>query len=140
MSSIFPSFQKQIEEENNNKDIYTDIKIDTSIGLPVLKNGEYVIVTNNEALLTWDYFALKTAKNRFLAFSSNYGQTFEELINDEDIDENTLKLKVKDCLLKNNKNKSVDSVKYSFDDKTGKLVLNIKISTVYGKAGGEFIV
>ncbi len=140
MSSIFPSYQEQIEEDNTIIDVYTDIKIDTSTGLPVVENGEYVIVTNNEALLTWDYFALKTAKNRFLAFSSNYGQTFEELVNDEDFDENTLKSKVKDCLLKNSKNKSIDSVKYYFDDETGKLTVNVNITTIYGKTGGVFVV
>lgn len=139
MSSIFPSYQEQIEKDNTNIDVYTDIKIDTSTGLPVVENGEYVVVENNEALLTWDYFALKTAKNRFLAFSSNYGNTFEELIN-EDVENNILKKKVKECLLKNIKNKSIDSVKYYFDDETGKLTVNVNITTIYGKTGGVFVV
>jgi len=139
MSSIFPSFQEHLEEQNYKTDVYKDIKIDTTTGLPVIQNGDYVVVTNNEALLTWDYFALKTAKNRFLAFNSNYGQEFEKLI-DEEFDENTLKIKVKDCLLKNTKNKSIDSVKYLFNDETGQLSLYINITTIYGKTGGEFIV
>ena len=140
MSSIFPSYQEQIEEDNTIIDVYADIKIDTSTGLPVVENGEYVIVTNNEALLTWDYFALKTAKDRFLAFSRNYGNTFDELVSDENFDENILKSKVKDCLLKNSKNKSIDSVKYYFDDETGKLTVNVNITTIYGKTGGVFVV
>ncbi|WP_294405271.1 DUF2634 domain-containing protein [uncultured Clostridium sp.] len=139
MSSIFPSYQEQIEKDNTNIDVYTDIKIDITTGLPVVENGEYIVVENNEALLTWDYYALKTVKNRFLAFSSDYGNTFEELIN-EDVEDNVLKKKVKECLLKNIKNKSIDSVKYSFDDETGQLSLDVIITTVYGKTGGEFIV
>ena len=55
-------------------------------------------------------------------------------------DENTLKSKVKDCLLKNSKNKSIDSVKYYFDDETGKLTVNVNITTIYGKTGGVFVV
>ena len=132
MSSIFPSYREQLEEQNKATElpILRDIAIDFTTGEPIIKDGDFVIVEKDEAIKVWCYFALKTAKNRFLAFSSKYGQTFEEIINSDEEDIN-LKNRVKDCLLVNKYIKSVDKVECEFNDST--LEGKIYITTVYSE-------
>lgn len=132
MTSIFPSYKEQLEEQNkvNVLPVAKDIAIDFKTGELVVNNGDFVIVEKDEAVKVWCYFALKTVKNRFLAFSSQYGQTFEELVNSDEENLN-LKNRVKDCLLNNKYIKSVNKVECEFDGST--LKGSIYIATVYSE-------
>lgn len=136
MSSIFPSYKTQLEEQNkaNILPIATDIAIDFTTGEPVIINGDFVVVTENEAIKVWCYFALKTAKNRFLMFSRNYGSKFEdELVGKEYISDNKIEELIKYCLLVNQYIKSIDSVNCEFEG--SRIILEIELTTIYGKDG-----
>ena len=129
MASIFPSFVEEVkaieQNQNNTLPVAKEIAIDFSTGNPIIKNRDYVIVEKNEAIKVWCYYALKTAKGRFLAFTSNYGSELEEKIIGKQYNSDTyskIKRIVEDCLLVNPYIKSIDDITVSFNDK-----INIEI-------------
>lgn len=132
MSSIFPSYQEQKENSNLTLPLAIEIAINFETGEPIIKNGDFVTVEKDEAIRVWCYYALKTSKNIFLAVSKDYGQTFEELINDSEADAK-IKNKIKECLLLNKYIKNIKSVKSNFDENGSLLNATIKLETVYSK-------
>lgn len=98
----------------------------------IIEDGELVILEGDEALKVWIYKALKTQRYRYLAYSFNYGNEFESLINkgyDKDLVVSELKRLIEQCLLVNKYIKSVDSVDIELED--DKLIGTIYITTVY---------
>ena len=137
MASIFPSFVDEVraieQNKNNTLPVAKEIAIDFSTGNPIIKNRDYVIVEKNDAVAVWCYYALKIAKGRFLAFTSNYGSELEEKIIGKQYNSDTyskVKRIVEDCLLVNPYIKSIDNVKVSFNDKIN---IEIELTTVYQK-------
>ena len=116
MASIFPSFVEEVkaieQNKNNTLPVAKEIAIDFSTGNPIIKNGDFVIVEKNEAIKVYCYYALKIAKGRFLAFTSNYGSELEEKI------------------IVNKYIKSIDDITVSFNDKIN---IEIELTTVYQK-------
>ena len=137
MASIFPSFVDEVktieQNKNNTLPVVKEIAIDFSTGNPIIKNGDFVIVEKNEAIKVWCYYALKIAKGRFLAFTSNYGSELEEKIIGKQYNSDTyskVKRIVEDCLLVNPYIKSIDNVQVEFNDR---LTIEIELTTVYQK-------
>ena len=137
MASIFPSFVEEVkaieQNKNNTLPVAKEIAIDFITGNPIIKNGDFVIVEKNEAIKVWCYYALKIAKGRFLAFTSNYGSELEEKLIGKQYNSDTyskVKRIVEDCLLVNPYIKSIDNVQIDFDDK---LTIEIELTTVYQK-------
>ena len=137
MASIFPSFVDEVraieQNKNNTLPVAKEIAIDFSTGNPIIKNGDFVVVENNEAIRAWCYYALKIPKGRFLAFTNNYGSELEEKIIGKQYSSDTqkqMKKIVEDCLLVNKYIKSIDNVAVSFDDKIN---IEIELTTVYQK-------
>lgn len=61
-------------------DIPREYEFDVNTGLIVVRNGSINIVEGLEAIKTWIYKCLMTQRNRYDAYTSNYGQEYEELI------------------------------------------------------------
>ena len=137
MASIFPSFVDEVraieQNKNNTLPVAKEIAIDFSTGEPIIKNGDFVVVYGDSAIKVWCYYALKTAKGRFLAFTNNYGSELEEKIIGKQYNSDTqkqVKKIVEDCLLINPYIKSIDNVQVEFDDR---LTIEIELTTVYQK-------
>lgn len=47
---------------------------------PMISNGDLVVVEANEAVKVWVFNALRTEKNRYMAFEGNFGQGFDSII------------------------------------------------------------
>jgi hypothetical protein len=100
----------------------------------VIQDGDFVILTKNDALKVWIYKALKTSRYRYLAYSFYYGNEFESLIGQPfsaDTTKSKLKSLTEQCLLVNKYIKSVDSVDVELDEST--LVGSITVTTIYGQ-------
>lgn len=98
----------------------------------VIQDGDLVIVEENEALKIWIYKALRTIKNRYKAYSSNYGNEFENIIGqgyDDDLVVAEMKRLIEKCLLVNQYIKSIDSIDLEFND--GKVTGTIYLTTIY---------
>ena len=138
MASIFPSFAKEVQAIELSKSttlpIAKDIAINFITGEPIIKNGDFVVVEKDEAIKVWCYFALKTVKGRFLAFTNKYGSKLEEEIIGKQYDSDTnnkLKRIIEDCLLVNQYIKKVDNIISSFED--NRLTIEIELTTIYGE-------
>lgn len=134
MSSIFPSFpvQKEATDKAYTLPVCKNIAIDFTTGEPIIENGNFVIVTEDEAVCVWCYFALRTAKGRFLAYGKNYGNEIEDRLvgrNYNSNDTNKIDRLIKNCLFQSKYIKSVDNINYSFESDT--LSAEITITTVY---------
>jgi len=119
----------------------SDVEVDTSEVMP----KEYAIdfetglmtgktVEGLEALKVWAYFAIKTARCRYYAYSDDYGTELDNLIGKVNSDEylqTEAKRMVSECLLVNDNIISIENFTCS---KTGS-TLNIEftMNTKYGE-------
>lgn len=139
---LFPSIQPQLLEEEVMK-IPQEVKWDFISDTPVFKNKNPVIISENEAIKVWIWNALKTARKRFVIFTHDYGNDFEELIGQpysESIKQMEAKRYLEECLLINPYIQSVNNVDVSFQD--DKLTISFSVTTLYGSiemVGDEFV-
>ncbi|WP_096636433.1 DUF2634 domain-containing protein [Clostridium cochlearium] len=138
---LFPFFQDEIEEyeeenieelDDTEDEIYKDIAWDYDNNVPILQNGDFVIVEGLEAVKSWAFRALQTQRAKYLAFTWDYGVDLESFIGKvlttkEKIDITT---EIKGCLMQN---KHITNVT-DFDFKTDKrkVYISFKIITDYG--------
>lgn len=139
---LFPSIQPQLLEEEVMK-IPQEVKWDFISDTPVFKNKNPVIISENEAIKVWIWNALKTARKRFVIFTHDYGNDFEELIGQpysESIKQMEAKRYLEECLLINPYIQSVNNVDVDFQD--DKLTISFSVTTLYGSiemVGDEFV-
>lgn len=136
MASIFPSFAGEVIKQEQNKatglPLAKEVAIDFNTGETIIENGDFVIVTGNEAIKVWCYYALKIAKGKFLAFTNNYGNRIEEQLIGKQYDTdvyNKAKRIVEECLLVNPYIKKVNNLDVSHNDDD--ISLEIEITTIY---------
>jgi hypothetical protein len=101
----------------------------------VLKDGKFQIVTGLEALKIWVYKALSTKKNTYKAYTSNYGQLFDDLVGNgysNALVEAETKRLLLDCLTRNPNITGIDNFNISFDGDT--LNINFTLVTTLGTA------
>ena len=139
---LFPFMQPQLLEKEELT-VPREIKWDFIADVPVFKNKKPVFVLENEAIKVWIWNALKTARKRFVIFTHNYGNDFEELIGQtysESIKQMEAKRYLEECLLINPYIQSVDNIQVDF--KNDSLTISFSVTTKYGKiemAGDEFV-
>lgn len=139
---LFPSIQPQLLEEEVMQ-IPQEVKWDFISDTPVFKNKNPVIISENEAIKVWIWNALKTARKRFVIFTHDYGNDFEELIGQpysESIKQMEAKRFLEECLLINPYIQSVNNVDVSFQN--DKLTISFSVTTLYGSiemVGDEFV-
>ena len=93
------------------------------------------IVTRNEAIKVWVYKVLQTERFRYGAYYDDYGLDLEKFVgkvpNDE-INANELYNAVKETLLVNPYILAVNNI--SVEQVNKKIILNLELTTVYGKS------
>lgn len=138
MSSIFPSFKETLDETKkaNILPIFEEHAWNFNTDEPILsRNNELIKLEKNKALEVWCYFALKTYRNRFLAYTCKYGSKLEDLIGnnyEEGQTDNEVTQMVEECLLVSPYILSIDTVEIiDFTDST--LSIDITMTTIYGE-------
>lgn len=140
MAALFPFFGDTVPEKEQTEELplYKEVAWDFKNNVPKLKNGEYEIVTENEAIQTWVYKALKTERFRYQIYSWNFGSEIDSLIG-QSYTPNLTKAEciryIEECLLINPYIKSVSEVKVSFSE--GSLDVSGTLETIYGKTEME---
>ena len=116
----------------------TNLPWDFQNNIPKLKNGEYEIVTENEAVKTWAYKALKTERFQHLIYSWNYGSEIDSIIG-QSYTPNLTKAEcvryIEEALLINPYIKAVSEVEVSFSE--GHLTVSGTLETIYGETEVE---
>lgn len=140
MAALFPFFGDTVPEKEQTEELplYKEVAWDFKYNVPKLKNGEYEIVTENEAIKTWAYKALKTERFRYKIYSWNFGSEIDSLIG-QSYTPNLTKAEciryIEECLLINPYIKSVSEVEVSFSE--GRLDVAGTLETIYGKTEME---
>lgn len=107
----------------------------------IVKNGDMQIVTGNDAIEVWCYFALKTDRYVHEIYSWNYGSEMYALIGQKysrELTQSEAKRYITEALLINRYILDVDV--RSIDFKGSRVYLEIYITTVYGGKELKFIV
>ena len=138
---------KILEEEQqaeNTKDLplFKEMAINFENGEVITKKGEIVILEGKEALNVWIWKALKTERNRFKAYSSNFGSDiYEEIgyVYDRVIKEQLIINEIIDTLLVNPYITNVYDFEITYSDDDLTLNINFKVDSIYGTAAQEVI-
>ena len=132
--SYFPFISPPVElEASNEYPLYKEIAWDFEKNKPIIENGEFKIVEENEAVKVWVYLALVTNNKQYPIYSWDYGSEVKELIGKDytkALVEAEAKRLIEECLLINPYILEVEVVNTSFIDTT--LTCDIKITTIYG--------
>ena len=132
--SYFPFISPPVElEASNEYPLYKEIAWDFEKNKPIIKNGEFKIVEENEAIKVWVYLALLTNNKQYPIYSWDYGTEVKELMGKnytKALIEAESKRLIEECLLINPYILEVEVVNTSFVDSA--LTCDIKITTIYG--------
>ena len=143
MAGLFPFFGDAAAEVSSAEELplYKEAAWDFVNNIPLLKNGEYEIVTENEAIKTWVYKAMKTERFRYLIYSWDFGTEIDALIG-QSYTPNLTKAEciryIEECILINPYIRAISQIEVSFTE--GKLLIQCKLQTIYGETELEVIV
>lgn len=143
---LFPFFSEEIKafnesiealENSNIDEIYREVAWNYENNIPLIKNGNFVIVEGLEAVRTWCWKTLHIERYKYLIYSWDYaldmeqfvGQTFNSLTKVEIIREIT------EGLMQNEYVTSVDNFNITAEKK--KVFVEFSINTVYGNIEGR---
>lgn len=79
MSALFPIFSVPTAAQGGQLPLYTDVAMDYAAGTPRWESGQPVVVSGLEAVKSWAWRAIATARYRYAAFSWDYGCEIESL-------------------------------------------------------------
>lgn len=136
--SLFPFIgSENIENENENENLplYREIAWDFKENKPVIENGDFKIVEENEAIKVWIYKALLTQRYQNQIYSWNYGSELIELVGrgySPSLTKEEAKRYVKEALMINPYiiDVIVDDVLFS----DSLLEIKLKVETIYGES------
>lgn len=133
--SLFNFFDgiQENTEETNELPIYTEVAWDFERNTPIIENGEFKIVKENEAIKTWCYKTLQVNRYKYLIYSWNYGSEFESLIGQhytEALAKSECIRYVEECLMVNPYITGLSNIVSDFKD--GLLTISCDLNTVYG--------
>ena len=79
MRQLFPMFTTA-EARPAELPLYTDVAMDYEKGAPLFAGGNPVVVSGLEAVKSWAWRAIQTARYRYSSFSWDYGCELENLV------------------------------------------------------------
>ena len=79
MRQLFPAFEPAVQPQSAALPLFRDVAMDYERGVPLFSAGNPVFVTGREAVKSWAWRAVKTARYRFSCFSWDYGCELESL-------------------------------------------------------------
>ncbi|MGI6029758.1 MAG: DUF2634 domain-containing protein [Candidatus Heteroscillospira sp.] len=130
--SLFPIYS--IPAAQSWPEMYTDVLWDYQAGRPVWQGGNPVIVTGLEAVKSWAWRAIATARYRWPIYSWDYGCELERLVGQPYSADTKLSEAVRyvsDSLLASPYITACSVTNAAFDG--GRLTMTVELSTVYGK-------
>ena len=134
--------EEQQAESTKDLPLFKEMAINFENGEVITKKGEIVIFEGKEALNVWIWKALKTERNRFKAYSSNFGSDiYKEIgyVYDRVIKEQLIINEIIDTLLVNPYITNVYDFEITYSDDDLTLNINFKVDSIYGTATQEVI-
>ena len=115
--------------------LYKEIAWDFESNQPIIENGEFKIVEENEAIKVWIYKSLLTQNKEHSIYSWDYGTELYSLLGKpytRSLVEAEAKRYIEEALLINPYILKVEVISSSFIDSS--LTCEIKITTIYGES------
>ena len=134
--SLFPFISNADEVKvDNSFPLYKEAAWDFKRNIPVIENGDFKIVKENEAIKVWIYKALLTPRYNYSIYSWDYGSELMDLIGKaytSSLTKEEAKRYIKEALLINPYILEVTIIDTSFSN--GILSADIRIVTIYGES------
>lgn len=141
--SIFPFINPETAEKASDADLplFQEYAYDFETNeLKTDRSGKTYLVSGNEALRTWIYFALLTARYRYTAHSAGYGSEIEEELLGEplsdDIVQSELERYITESLMVNPYIEELSEFDIKADGDRAEV--SFKCRTVYGEEKMQF--
>ena len=134
--------EEQQAESTKDLPLFKEMAIDFETGEILTENGEIIILEGKEALNVWIWKALKTERNRFKAYSNNFGSDiYKEIgyVYDRVVKEQLIINEIIDTLLVNPYITNVYDFEITYSDDDLTLNINFKVDSIYGTAAQEVI-
>ena len=80
MRELFPLFQTAPQSAAAALPLLRDVAMDYETGAPLFAGGNPVVVSGLEAVKSWAWRAIQTARYRYSSFSWDYGCELENLV------------------------------------------------------------
>lgn len=132
--TLFPMFETGAEEETAYLPLYRDAAWDYERDAPIFSGGAAVVVSGLEAVKSWAWRAIKTARYQFPIFSWDYGCELDALVGQpyqEDTKLQEARRYIQEALTVNPYIRAASVTELSME---GDLVrLRVEVDTVYGK-------
>ncbi|HJB81000.1 DUF2634 domain-containing protein [uncultured Flavonifractor sp.] len=134
--TLFPMFSTPASGGSADLPLFTDVAMDYDAGTPRWESGQPVVVIGLEAVKSWAWRAVATARYLWPIFDWSYGCELEALVGqpyqaDTKISEATRYLQ--DALLVSPYITAVDVTEASFNGSIFRM--RVDLTTVYGKEG-----
>ena len=134
--SLFPQFSIPAAGTGGDLPLYADVAMDYDAGTPLWEGGNPVVVTGLEAVKSWAWRAVATARYRYGAFSWDYGCELENLVGQPyqaDTKRSEAARYIQDALRASPYITACSVTDVTFDGST--FHMTVEFSTVYGKEG-----
>lgn len=134
--SLFPLFSLPAASGTEELPLFTDVAMDYDAGTPRWESGNPVTVTGLEAVKSWAWRAVATARYRWPIFDWSYGCELEALVG-QPYQEGTKRSEaaryIQDALLVCPYITAVSVTNVTFSGSV--FHMDVEVSTVYGKEG-----
>lgn len=134
--SLFPMYSIPQSGKTAQLSLYTDVAMDYDKGTPRWESGNPVKVTGLEAVKSWAWRAVATARYRYPAFSWAYGCELETLVGQPyqaDTKRSEAARYLRETLLVSPYITDCQVRDVTFDGST--LHMEVEFTTIYGKEG-----
>lgn len=134
--SLFPFISVPDDFKENNIEelpLYREIAWDYKNNIPIIRNGEPIIVEGNEAIKVWCYKAILCPRYEYEIYSNGYGSELVELIGKAytpSLTKSEAKRYIEEALSINQYIKNVNVTETNFIN--DKLTAKVQIETIYG--------
>lgn len=131
--------EKEVSQENNLP-LFKEMAINFDTGEIIEENGEIKILTGKEALNVWIWKALKTDRNRYKAYSSNFGSDLNKEIGyvyDRTVKEQLIINEIIESLRVNPYITNVYNFEINYAENDVSLNIKFYIDSIYGTATQE---
>lgn len=137
MSELFPFIdmeETEVENESEELELYKEIAWDFENNIPLIKDGDFVILEGNEALKVWIFKTLHVNRYEYMIYTWDYGNELESLFGQgysKELIQAEAKRYLEECLLVNEYIKSINNIEVNLDDNI--LSTSFSVTTIYGE-------
>ena len=132
--SYFPFISPPVElEASNEYPLYKEIAWDFEKNEPIIENGEFKIVEENEAIKVWVYKAIKTVRYQHEIYSWDYGCEIESLLGKRfniGFIQSETKRFIREALSINPYITNISKIDVNFEDDD--LLVKVELESIYG--------